>query len=72
MTLDEAIAAYTRVAASVSGIGDRAGSLEEGKRADLVVLDRRLDERTLADVRVRATLLAGEVVFGSLEERDAP
>jgi predicted amidohydrolase YtcJ len=71
MTLDEAVAAYTRVAAEVAGIGDRAGTLERGKRADLVVLDRPLDERTLADARVRATLLAGEVVFGGLEERGA-
>jgi len=65
--LDEALAAYTRVAAEVVGIGDRAGTLEPGKRADLVVLDGRLSAETLSEARVRTTILGGEVVFGALE-----
>ncbi len=66
MTLLEALAAYTRVAAEVAGVGDRAGTLEEGKRADAVVIDRRLDEDSLARARVRATWVGGALVHGSL------
>ena len=55
---------YTRVAAEVTGCADRCGTLEVGKRADVVVLDRRLAEGALDTVRVRATVVGGDVVFG--------
>lgn len=56
--LDEALAMYTRTAAKVCGCLDRCGTLEVGKRADLVVLDGALPE-----ARVRATVIGGEVAF---------
>lgn len=67
ISIDEAIAMYTRTAARVSGFGDRCGTLEVGKRADLVVVEGPLDrEAELAIARVRTTVIGGEVVFGSL------
>jgi hypothetical protein len=72
MTLDEALAAYTRVAAEVVGIGDSTGTLETGKRADLVVLDEVLSDETLDAARVRATVLGGETVYGTLGARGDP
>ncbi|MBI2388792.1 MAG: amidohydrolase [Deltaproteobacteria bacterium] len=63
--LDEAIAMYTRTAAEACGRADRCGTLEVGKRADLVVIDRRLEPTSLPDARVRATVISGEIVFGS-------
>jgi N-acetylglucosamine-6-phosphate deacetylase len=42
-------------AAQVLGIADERGSLERGKRADLVLLD--------ADLSVRMTVAEGEIVY---------
>ena len=67
VSLDEALAMYTRSAARVCGCLDRCGSLEAGKRADLVMLDGPLGSAShVASARVRATVLGGETVFGSL------
>lgn len=65
--LDDALAMYTRVAADACGVLDRCGTLESGKRANLVVLDARLSPSTLPDVRVRATVLDGVPVAGTLD-----
>lgn len=46
MTVEEAILAGTLNAAAAAGIADRAGSLEPGKRCDLLVLDAE-DRRQL-------------------------
>ncbi len=59
--LDRAVEMYTRGAAEVVGSAATRGSLEPGKRADLVVLDRPLDTSTLGEVRVQATVLEGRV-----------
>jgi predicted amidohydrolase YtcJ len=60
--LDEALAMYTRVAAEVTGSSETCGTLEVGKRADLVVLDRKLSEASLREgAAVGATVLGGEV-----------
>lgn len=68
VSLDEAIAMYTRTAAEVSGCGDRCGTLAPGKRADLVVLDAPLgSEAELDAARVRATVIGGALAFGRLE-----
>ncbi len=47
LSIDEAIVAATLNAAAASGLADRCGSLEVGKRCDLVVLDAE-DRRQLA------------------------
>lgn len=54
---DEAILLYTKNAAIASGCIDECGTLDIGKRADIVILDG--DE-------VRATIVAGEVVYGAI------
>jgi predicted amidohydrolase YtcJ len=66
ITLDEALAAYTRNAAW-TGFDERdLGTLEAGKLADLVVLDRdlsRIPPPEIRDARVLLTVAGGKVVF---------
>jgi predicted amidohydrolase YtcJ len=57
--LEEALVMYTRGGAEACGILDRAGTLEAGKRADLVLLDGTLDASTLATIKVRETFIGG-------------
>jgi len=67
--LPEAIAAYTIGAAYANGLEAETGSIEVGKRADLVLLDRDLfaiPPAEISEAAVTATLFAGEVVYGSL------
>jgi predicted amidohydrolase YtcJ len=54
LTLDQMLAAYTMNAARMLGREKDIGSLEPGKAADIVVLDRQLGASTSAD-DVRAT-----------------
>ena len=63
--LPTALAAFTNGSAWVNHRDEDTGSIELGKLADLVVLDRdiaRTDPRTLGDVRVLATLIEGVAV----------
>ena len=51
---------------------DRVGSLEPGKLADLVVLDKNplessIPDEDLSDIKVLTTIIDGKVVYGSLE-----
>ena len=67
--LHEAIAAFTIHAAFVNHREAGTGSLEVGKLADLVVLDRNLFEvepEQISETRVLLTLLEGEPVYGDL------
>lgn len=66
LTVAEAIHAYTLAGAYQLGIDHLTGSIEPGKRADLVVLERNLFEEpmpTLHTVPVALTLLEGRVTF---------
>ncbi len=63
ITLDEALRAITIDAARQIGMGDRIGSLEEGKEADLVILEADPYETSpekLGDIKVSETWVAGE------------
>lgn len=65
------LAAYTRAGAFLNRLEHVTGSLEVGKRADLVVLDRDLmavPEHEIHAVEVAATLLDGEVIHGALPQ----
>jgi hypothetical protein len=63
--LQAAIAAFTRGSAFVNH-DDDAGSIEEGKRADLVVLDRNPFDRDagpIGQTKVTTTIASGRVVY---------
>lgn len=63
LTVHEALQLYTRHAAAACGCLEHTGTLEPGKRADLVLLDRDpLASPWTAPPLVTRTLLAGEVV----------
>jgi predicted amidohydrolase YtcJ len=66
--LETAIDAYTINAAYAMKQDKTTGSLEVGKRADLVVLDRdilTLDPDTIQDTKVLATYLDGRLVYSA-------
>jgi predicted amidohydrolase YtcJ len=66
LSLMDALAAFTRGSAYVNHLDDRTGTVEVGKLADLVVLDRDLfgqGSGVPSDARVLLTLSEGDVVF---------
>jgi len=66
LTVPEAIRAYTLDAAYAVEAEEYSGSLEVGKRADFIVLDRNLLEITeddIVDTRVLRTVMDGRVVY---------
>jgi len=66
LTLEEMLKAYTIDGAWLYGQEAVTGSIEVGKAADLIVLERNLfevDPMHLRDVKVMLTLLEGEVVY---------
>jgi predicted amidohydrolase YtcJ len=68
LTLHEAITAATIGSAYVNHRDQDTGSIEPGKLADLVVLDRDLLDRgagAIGEARVVTTLIEGAVVFGT-------
>ena len=64
--LATAIHAFTMGSAYVNHLDDVTGSIEVGKEADLVVVDRNLFDLSLdelADAKVQLTMVAGAAVF---------
>jgi imidazolonepropionase-like amidohydrolase len=75
LTALEAIAAATSVAADACGLGDEVGTVEEGKAADLLVVDGDplADPRILLDpARIWLVLQAGRAVAGAALEAASP
>jgi imidazolonepropionase-like amidohydrolase len=73
LTALEAIAAGTSVAADACGLASEIGSVEEGKCADLLVVDGDpvADPRVLLDrERIRLVLRDGRAVAGTAVERE--
>ena len=67
ISLDQAIAAYTRDAAYAVREEERRGTLEVGKAADLVVVDRdpyTTPTEDLSEILVVGTWLEGARVYG--------
>jgi predicted amidohydrolase YtcJ len=64
----QALQAYTTNAAHQFGMEDEAGSLEVGKLADFVVLDRnplKVDPDEIRNVRVLNTVLGGKLTYSA-------
>jgi len=71
ITREEALIAHTRSNAYILFMKDDIGSLEAGKYADLVVLDRdylTVPADELLEIRPVLTMVGGKVVYGA-EER---
>ena len=66
LSLDDALAAFTRGSAWVNHLDADTGSIEVGKLADLVILDRDIrapDAGPIGDAVVRQTYVEGQRVF---------
>ena len=66
LTLPEALRANTIGSAIVYGRDDEIGTLEAGKLADVIVLDRNLftaDVEEIKDAEVALTVMDGNVVY---------
>jgi predicted amidohydrolase YtcJ len=66
VSLATMIDAYTINAAWLMHHENRTGSIESGKKADIVILDRNLFEipvTEISDTQVLMTLLDGEIIF---------
>ncbi|WP_375738582.1 amidohydrolase [Pseudomonas boanensis] len=74
ISLEQAIRVMTLNGAWCMGIEDKAGSIEVGKSADLIVLDRNLFEveakGNIHNTQVQLTLLQGEVTWDRQGEFD--
>jgi len=69
ITLAEAIEGFTMGSAFVNHQDDSTGSIEVGKLADLIVLDKNLfdlEPEEISDAEVLLTLFEGKPVYGSL------
>jgi predicted amidohydrolase YtcJ len=66
MTIDEAIAAFTRGAAFAEHAEDRRGTIAVGMDADLTVFDRPLSaDHSLLETHVQMTVVGGQIVYQS-------
>lgn len=68
ISVDQAIAGYTIDAAFANFLDKDTGSVEVGKFADLVILDRNLLKIPVQDIseaKVTTTMIEGKVVYGS-------
>ena len=73
ISLEEALRAYTIDAAYQIRLEEITGSIEVGKRADLIVLDRDIFELTpdeVWDTQVLFTMMNGNVVFRVEEDEE--
>jgi predicted amidohydrolase YtcJ len=73
--LAAALEMYTRNAAQVMRLEKKTGSIEVGKRADLIVLDRNLFDIPTTEIneaRVLLTLMDGRTVFSADMEQISP
>ncbi len=67
ITVDQALRAVTIDAARQCGMGDRIGSLEKGKEADITILEDnpyKVDPDTISKIKVSETWVAGQKKFG--------
>ena len=70
MSLESLIKDYTINGAYELGVEDRTGSIEQGKRADIIVLDKNIFEQKSDDIhnnQVLMTVMDGKVVYDKLK-----
>jgi predicted amidohydrolase YtcJ len=65
LAVEDTLRAYTLGSARALGVEDEAGSLEAGKRADIVVLDGDPRRALPTSVNVSRTYAAGELVYSA-------
>ena len=68
ITLEQAIKGVTIFSAWQMRMEDKIGSIEVGKYADLVILEKNLFDvkpRDIADVKVKATMMDGKFTYRS-------
>ena len=73
ITLAEAIENYTLNSAYVNFLDNKVGSIEAGKQADLVILDKNLfgiPAHEINTAKVVATLFEGRLVYVSIEDSE--
>ena len=66
ISFDEALYAYTQIGADLSGWGEEIGSITNGKWADFVILNQRLNDpvgRELKETLVSSSFFAGKEVY---------
>jgi predicted amidohydrolase YtcJ len=66
LTIEEMLKCYTIWCAKQMGMDDILGSIEVGKKADFVVLDKDLTKITpeeMAETKVVYTIFGGEIVY---------
>ncbi|GFG53755.1 amidohydrolase family protein [Mycolicibacterium agri] len=71
LSVEEGLRAYTAGSALALGVDNVAGTLQPGKRADIVVLSddpTQIDVDTLTTVIVRRTYVGGELAFATASE----
>lgn len=71
LTLDQALEAHTINAAHGMSMANEIGSLEVGKKADLVVLDENLfdiDPNDISEVDILYTMMGGKLTYDSTAE----
>jgi predicted amidohydrolase YtcJ len=70
ITLEEAIEIYTIHGARAMRMEDRIGSIEVGKLADIIVLERNIFEIPIdevADTQIMQTYFEGRLVYENIE-----
>ena len=66
ITVEEALRAYTISAAYAEFDEKEKGSLEAGKLADIVMVDRdltKIDPNSIRDAKITATIVGGKIVY---------
>ena len=66
ISLEQAVDIFTRQSAEQSNAGHATGTIETGKLADLIVLDRNIFEVPITDIhrtKVLMTLVGGEIIY---------
>jgi predicted amidohydrolase YtcJ len=71
ISAEQALALYTKDAAYVSFEEAQRGTIQEGKLADLVVLNKdplKMPPETIPECRVEMTIVGGKIVYDSCED----